>query len=169
MFIKTCENRLCLLYKILLYNMPELDDTFSIGALWRQCIRTSVLHLNCVHSSHIWISFINVSFPQANHFRKFNKYLTLFFLVVSTYWAVFSITNKKMTWELKAKYSVSYPDIYNTCALSKHIGNMCMGLRNAGKGEASPSLFPRFEASYTYLPIWFDSAHVLYLSCNFKS
>jgi hypothetical protein len=34
--------------------------------------------------------------------------------------------------------------IYNTCALSKHIGNMCMRLRNAGKGEASPSLFPRF-------------------------
>ena len=32
--------------------------------------------------------------------------------------------------------------IYNTCALSKHIGNMCMRLRNGGKGEASPSLFP---------------------------
>jgi hypothetical protein len=27
-------------------------------------------------------------------------------------------------------------DIYNTCALSKHIGNMCMRLRNGGKGEA---------------------------------
>jgi hypothetical protein len=24
------------------------------------------------------------------------------------------------------------------------MGNMCMRLRNAGKGEASPSLFPRF-------------------------
>ena len=30
------------------------------------------------------------------------------------------------------------------CALSKHMGNMCMRLRNAGKGEASPSFFPRF-------------------------
>ena len=46
--------------------------------------------------------------------------------------------------------------IYNTCALSKHIGNMCMRLRNGGKGEASPSLFPRFAPN-------------LYLSCNFKS
>ena len=27
-------------------------------------------------------------------------------------------------------------DIYNTCALSKHIGNMCMRLRNGRKGEA---------------------------------
>jgi hypothetical protein len=25
--------------------------------------------------------------------------------------------------------------IYNICALSKHIGNMCMRLRNGGKGE----------------------------------
>ena len=57
--------------------------------------------------------------------------------------------------------------IYNTCALSKHMGNMCMRLRNAGKGFAEP--FPAFRAEYTYLPICFDSAHVLYLSCNFKS
>jgi hypothetical protein len=42
---------------------------------------------------------------------------------------------------------------YNICALSKHIDNMCMRLRNGGKGQA----------------ICFDSAHVLYLSCNFKS
>ena len=40
------------------------------------------------------------------------------------------------------KFIVVY--IYNICALSKHIGNMCMRLRNGGKGEASPSLFPRF-------------------------
>ena len=26
-------------------------------------------------------------------------------------------------------------DIYNTCALSKHIGNMCMRLRNGGGGS----------------------------------
>jgi hypothetical protein len=31
----------------------------------------------------------------------------------------------------------------NTCALSRHIGNMCMRLRNGGIGEASPTLFPR--------------------------
>jgi hypothetical protein len=29
--------------------------------------------------------------------------------------------------------------------------------------------FPAFHAEYTYLPICFNSAHVLYLSCNFKS
>jgi hypothetical protein len=43
-------------------------------------------------------------------------------------------------------------DIYNTCALSKHIGNMCMRLRNAGKGEASPILFPRFAPNTHIYP-----------------
>ena len=39
------------------------------------------------------------------------------------------------------------------------------------KGEALPSLFPRFAPNThtMYLPICFDSAHVLYLSCNSKS
>jgi hypothetical protein len=33
------------------------------------------------------------------------------------------------------------------------MGNMCMRLRNAGKGEASPSLFPRFAPNtHIYLP-----------------
>jgi hypothetical protein len=42
-------------------------------------------------------------------------------------------------------WSIKQSDyIYNTCALSKHIGNMCTRLRNRGKGEASPSLFPCF-------------------------
>ena len=42
--------------------------------------------------------------------------------------------------------------IYNTCALSKHIGNMCMRLRNGRKGEALPCLFPRFAPNaYIYL------------------
>ena len=59
--------------------------------------------------------------------------------------------------------------IYNTCALSKHIGNMCMRLRNGGKRRGFAEPFPVFRAEYTYLPICFDSAHVLYLSCNFKS
>ena len=54
--------------------------------------------------------------------------------------------------------------IYNTCALSKHIGNMCMRLRNGGKMLAFAEPFPAFRAEYTYLPICFDSAHVLYLS-----
>jgi hypothetical protein len=40
--------------------------------------------------------------------------------------------------------------IYNTCALSKHMGNMCTRLRNAGKGEASPSLFPPNTHIYLY-------------------
>ena len=30
--------------------------------------------------------------------------------------------------------------IYNTCALSKHIGNMCMRLRNRGKEDASSNM-----------------------------
>ena len=42
--------------------------------------------------------------------------------------------------------------IYNTCALSKHMGNMCMRLRNAGKGEASPSFFPRFAPNTHIYP-----------------
>ena len=58
--------------------------------------------------------------------------------------------------------------IYNTFALSKHIGNMCMRLRNGG-GRSFAEPFLAFRADYTYLPICFDSAHVLYLSCNFKS
>jgi len=32
---------------------------------------------------------------------------------------------------------VSWKVIYNSCALSKHIGNMCMRLRNGEKGKAS--------------------------------
>jgi hypothetical protein len=49
--------------------------------------------------------------------------------------------------------------IYNTCALSKHIGNMCMRLRNAGKGEASPSLFPRF-APNTHIYLYASTVHM---------
>ena len=40
--------------------------------------------------------------------------------------------------------------IYNTCALSKHIGNMCMRLRNGGKGEALLSFFPPNTHIYLY-------------------
>ena len=47
-------------------------------------------------------------------------------------------------------YSYLYIYIYNTCALSKHIGNMCTRLRNGGKGEASPSLFPPNTHIYLY-------------------
>ena len=49
--------------------------------------------------------------------------------------------------------------IYNTCALSKHMGNMCMRLRNAGKGEASPSLFPRF-APNTHIYLYASTVHM---------
>ena len=51
------------------------------------------------------------------------------------------------------------PEIYNTCALSKHMGNMCMRLRNAGKGEASPSLFPRF-APNTHIYLYASTVHM---------
>ena len=47
----------------------------------------------------------------------------------------------------------------NTCALSKHIGNMCMRLRNAGKGEAWPSLFPRF-APNTHIYLYASTVHM---------
>ena len=47
----------------------------------------------------------------------------------------------------------------NTCALLKHIGNMCMRLRNGGKGEASPSLFPRF-APNTHIYLYASTVHM---------
>jgi dienelactone hydrolase len=50
-------------------------------------------------------------------------------------------------------------EIYNTCGLSKHIGNMCMRLRNAGKVEASPSLFPRF-APNTHIYLYASTVHM---------
>ena len=49
--------------------------------------------------------------------------------------------------------------IYNTCALSKHIGNMCMRFRNAGKGEALPSFFPRF-APNTHIYLYASTVHM---------
>ena len=49
--------------------------------------------------------------------------------------------------------------IYNTCALSKHMGNMCMRLRNVGKGEASPSLFPLF-APNTHIYLYASTVHM---------
>ena len=48
---------------------------------------------------------------------------------------------------------------YNTCALSKHMGNMCMRLRNAGKGKALPSLFPRF-APNTHIYLYASTVHM---------
>jgi hypothetical protein len=49
--------------------------------------------------------------------------------------------------------------IYNTCALLKHIGNMCTRLRNGEKGEASPSLFPRF-AQNTHIYLYASTVHM---------
>ena len=54
---------------------------------------------------------------------------------------------------------ISYIYIDNTCALSKHIGNMCMRLRNGGKGEASPSLFPRF-APNKHIYLYASTVHM---------
>jgi hypothetical protein len=45
--------------------------------------------------------------------------------------------------------------IYNICALPKHIGNMCMRLRNGGKGEA----FPRF-APNTHIFLYASTIHM---------
>ena len=49
--------------------------------------------------------------------------------------------------------------IYNTCALSKHIGNMCMRLRNGGKGEALPNLFPHFTPN-THIYVYASTVHM---------
>ena len=46
--------------------------------------------------------------------------------------------------------------IYNTCALSKHISNMCMRLRNAGKGEALPNRF----APNTHIYLYASTVHM---------
>ena len=43
--------------------------------------------------------------------------------------------------------------------LSKHIGNMCMRLRNGGKDEASPSLFPRFVPN-THVYLYASTVHM---------
>ena len=48
-----------------------------------------------------------------------------------------------------------YTCIYNTCALSKHIGNMCMRLRNGGKGE----VFPRFVPN-THIYLYASTVHM---------
>ena len=69
--------------------------------------------------------------------------------------------------QLNILYSIFYcnvakrleNEIYNTCALSKHMGNMCMRLRNAGKGEASPRLFPRF-APNTHIYLYASTVHM---------
>ena len=52
-----------------------------------------------------------------------------------------------------------YYYIYNTCALSKHIGNMCTRLRDGGKCEASPSLFPCF-APNTHIYLYASTVHM---------
>ena len=40
---------------------------------------------------------------------------------------------------------------------------MCMRLRNGGKGEASPSLFPRFAPNtYIYLYVWTVHMYCIY-------
>ena len=50
--------------------------------------------------------------------------------------------------------------IYNTCALSKHIGNMCMRLRNGGKCEVLPSLFPRFAPNTHINYLYASTVHM---------
>jgi hypothetical protein len=71
--------------------------------------------------------------------------------------------NPKYTfYTIKSSLTLAYNNvqyIYNTCALSKHIGNMSMRLRNGGKGEASPSLFPRF-APNTHIYLYASTMHM---------
>jgi hypothetical protein len=66
---------------------------------------------------------------------------------------------KTRNFYLEISVNVMHPSIYNTCALSKHMGNMCMRLRNAGKGEASPSLFPHF-APNTHIYLYASTVHM---------
>ena len=64
-----------------------------------------------------------------------------------------SVKHHPIIWNIIEGY------IYNTCALSKHMGNMCMRLRNAGKGEASLSLFKRF-APNTHIYLYASTVHM---------
>jgi hypothetical protein len=48
---------------------------------------------------------------------------------------------------------------FDTHLRSKHMSNMCMRLRNAGKGEALPSLFPRF-APNTHIYLYASTVHM---------
>ena len=59
----------------------------------------------------------------------------------------------------KIAYINTLTYIYNTCALSKHIGNICMRLRNGGKCKASPSIFPLF-AGNTHIYLYASTVHM---------
>ena len=61
--------------------------------------------------------------------------------------------------EIRMSAGVDVTCIYNTCALSKHIGNTCTRLRNGGKGEASPSLFLRFVRN-THIYLYASTVHM---------
>ena len=82
-------------------------------------------------------------------------------------------TLKRKGWGHIIKFHIILMGRYicNTCALSKHIGNMCMRLINGEKGEASPSLFPRFAPNTHIYLYWSGSSsrHFLrFLSNIFK-
>ena len=57
------------------------------------------------------------------------------------------------------EYAMMVGYIYNTCALSKHTGNMCTRLRNGGKGEALSRLFLRF-APNTHIYLYASTVHM---------
>ena len=64
-------------------------------------------------------------------------------------------------------YDLKLQDKYNTCALSRHKGKYVYEAKKTGeKPRQAFSRVPRQIHVFTY--ICFDSAHVLYLSCNFK-
>ena len=96
------------------------------------------------------------------HYKYQNNVITFFSVKNGCDYSNRTLNPDLLTWVVCLEH-------IQTCALSKHIGNMCMRLRNGGKRRGFGEPFPAFRAEYTYLPICFDSAHVLYLSCNFKS
>ena len=71
--------------------------------------------------------------------------------------------NDKVVDIITIKYILylSFKTIYTILvhAQSQHMGNMCMRLRNAGKGEASPSLFLRF-APNTHIYLYASTVHM---------
>jgi hypothetical protein len=85
-------------------------------------------------------------YPAMTAFTGQYSLPNIFFL----YWSVINRTYSKLIG--------AHPGILLS-ALSKHIGNMCRRLRNGGKGESSPSLFPRF-APNTHIYLYASTVHM---------
>ena len=64
-------------------------------------------------------------------------------------------------------YIYIYIYIYNTCALSKHISNMFMRLRNGGKGVYPGGKRPYCLDYFMAIPFFFDY-HFIYEIASMK-